>query len=134
MVEGDEKQMGEYHTHDEKKPGRRPATPAMVIEVQVRQPWRDCPIYTWDRERDCMRVTDIYHAQPGLPADLASFQVEGQVECPLILLSTSSFAPGTLLQARLLGALCYTSVHNKERSSPMMLRQQPDLSARRGCS
>src|SRR6266702_4367422 len=118
MVEGDEKQMGEYHTHDEKKPGRRPATPAMVIEVQVRQPWRDCPIYTWDRERDCMRVTDIYHAQPGLPADLASFQVEGQVECPLILLSTSSFAPGTLLQARLLGALCYTSVHNKERPFP----------------
>src|SRR6266702_918712 len=118
MVEGDEKQMGEYHTHDEKKPGRRPATPAMVIEVQVRQPWRDCPIYTWDRERDCMRVTDIYHAQPGLPADLASFQVEGQVECPLILLSTSSFALGTLLQARLLVALCYTSVHNKERPFP----------------
>jgi len=119
MVEGNEKQMGEYDMHDEKKPGRRSATPAMVIEVQVRQPRRDCPIYSWDRERDCMRVTDIYHAQPGLPADLASFHLEGQVECPLLLLSTSSFAPGTLVQARVLGALCHTSIHNKERPFPV---------------
>ena len=90
----------------------------MVIEVQVRQPRRDCPIYSWDRERDCMRVTDFYHAEPGLPADLASFYLEGQVECPLLLLTTSSSPPGTLVQARLLGALCHTSVHNNERPFP----------------
>src|SRR5690349_15906172 len=119
MKDGGGKRMGEYYTYDEKKSGRRPTPPAMVIEVQVRQPRRDCPIYTRDRERDCLRVTDIYHAQPGLPADLASFHLEGQIECPLLLLSTSSFAPGTLVQARLLGALCHTSVHHKERPFPV---------------
>jgi hypothetical protein len=91
----------------------------MVIEVQVRQPRRDCPIYTWNRERDCLRVTDIYHARPGLPADLASFQVEGQVECLLLLLNTLSFPPGTLMQARLLGALCPSSVQNQQRAFPV---------------
>src|SRR5579859_4925615 len=118
MVKGDEKQMSEDHTHDEKKPGRRSATPAMVIEVQVRQPRSDCPIYTWDRERECMRVTDMYHAKPGLPADLASFYIEGQLEFPLLLLTTSSFPPRTLVQARVLGALCHPSLHNKERALP----------------
>ncbi|MBF6612973.1 MAG: hypothetical protein IVW55_07560 [Chloroflexi bacterium] len=110
--------MSEDHTHDGKKSGRRSATPAMVIEVQVRQPRSDCPIYTWDRQRECMRVTDIYHAKPGLPADLTSFHIEGQMEFPLLLLSTSSFPPGTLVQARLLGALCHPSLHNKERALP----------------
>lgn len=118
MVEGDEKQMSEDHMHDAKKPGRRSATPTMVIEVQVRQPRSDCPIYAWDRERECMRVTDIYHAKPGSPSDLASFQIEGQMEFPLLLLTTSSFPPRTLVQARLLGALCHVSLYNKERAFP----------------
>ena len=117
-VEGDKKKMNEDHMHDAKQPGRRSATPAMVIEVQIRQPRSDCPIYTWDRERECMRVTAIYHAKSGLPADLASFQIEGQMEFPLLLLSTSSFPPRTLVQARVLGALCHPSLHNKERAFP----------------
>jgi hypothetical protein len=37
MVQGDEQQMSEKHTQDEKKSGRRSAPSAMVIEVQARQ-------------------------------------------------------------------------------------------------
>ncbi len=65
-----------------------------------------------------MRVTDIYHAKSGLPTDLASFHIEGQMEFPLLLLSTSSFPPRTLAQARVLGALCQPSLHNEERAFP----------------
>jgi hypothetical protein len=105
--------------HHEQTRGRRPAPHPMVIEVQVRQPRGDCPLYTWDRERSCLRVTDIYHARPGLPADLASFQVEGQVECPLLLLTTLSFPPETLVQARLLGAWCHSSLQDEQRLIPV---------------
>jgi hypothetical protein len=69
---------------------------SMMIEVQVRQPYRDCPVYIWDRERECLRVTDISRAEPGLPADLASIHLEGKLEVPVLLLSTSSFPAGTL--------------------------------------
>ena len=114
-MRGDEKPMGEYRMHDEEKPARRP----MMIEVQVRQPRRDCPIYTWDRERECMRVTDIYYAKAGLPADLAVFVVEGQVEVPLLLLNTLSFPPTTLVQARVIGALCHSSRQDEQRPLPV---------------
>src|SRR6266571_718031 len=50
----------------------------MMIEVQVRQPHRDCPVYSWDHERECLRVMDKYHAEPGLPADLASARFQGK--------------------------------------------------------
>jgi hypothetical protein len=90
----------------------------MMIEVQIRQPHRDCPVYTWDRERECLRVTAIYHAEPGLPADLASIQLEGKMEVPVLLLSTSSFPPGTFAQARLLGALSLTPAEEQEQLYP----------------
>jgi hypothetical protein len=77
----------------------------MVIEVQVRWPHCDCPLYTWDRERACLRVTDIYCAEPGVPADLATLHLEGRLDVPVLLLSRFGFPPGTLVSARLLGAL-----------------------------
>jgi len=80
---------------------------SMLIEVRIREPHTDCPLYIWDRERQCLRFTGIYQAKPGLPADLASFQLEGQAEWPLLLLNTYSTPPETLVQARLLGALGY---------------------------
>jgi len=91
----------------------------MIIEVQVRQPHLDCPIYSWDRERERMRVADIYHAEPGLPADLASFQLEGQLETPVLLLSAQSFPPGALASARLLGAASLTSTGAQEQRYPL---------------
>ncbi len=77
----------------------------MLIDVQIRQPRTDCPIYTWEREHECMRLTGIYRAEPGLPADLATLQLEGRLDVPILLLTTYSSPPGTLVQARLLGAL-----------------------------
>jgi hypothetical protein len=77
----------------------------MLIDVQIRQPHIDCPIYTWEREHECMRLTGIYRAEPGLPADLATLQLEGRLNVPILLLTTCSSPPGTLVQARLLGAL-----------------------------
>ncbi len=91
----------------------------MVIEVQIRQPQRDCPIYTWDRERTSLRLAGMYHAEPGLPADLAVCQLEGKLEVPVLLLSTSSSPPETLVQARLLGALLHPSfTESKEKIHP----------------
>jgi len=77
----------------------------MLIDVQIRQPHTDCPIYTWERERECMRLIGIYRAESGLPADLAALQLEGRLDIPILLLTTYSSPPGTLVQARLLGAL-----------------------------
>jgi hypothetical protein len=90
----------------------------MLIEVRIRQPRTNCPIYTWDRERECMRLTDIYRAEPGLPADLASLELEGQLELPMLLLTSYSSAPDTLVQARLLGALSVMSPETKEHMVP----------------
>jgi len=106
------------HMQDKSKPGQPSPISLMMIEVQVRQPHRDCPIYTWDSERACMRVTDIYRAEPGLPADLTSLQLEGQLEVPVLLLNTSSFSPGTLAQARLLGALSLMPAEEQEHLYP----------------
>jgi len=66
-----------------------------------------------------MRVSDIYHAEPGLPADLASFQLEGQLEAPVLLLSAQSFPPGALASARLLGAASLTSTGAQEQRYPL---------------
>ena len=85
----------------------------MLIDVQIRQPHIDCPIYTWEREHECIRLTGIYRAEPGLPADLATLQLEGRLDVPILLLTTYSSPPGTLVQARLLGAL---SVGTPQRS------------------
>lgn len=64
-----------------------------------------CPIYTWDREHACLRLTGVATASPGLPADLASFRLEGRQEIPILLLASVSLSPGTRVRARLLGAL-----------------------------
>ena len=90
----------------------------MMIEVQVRQPHRDCPVYSWDHERECLRVMDMYHAEPGLPADLASARLEGKLDVPVLLLGACSFPPGTLAQARLLGALSPTPAEEQEHLYP----------------
>jgi len=50
-------------------------------------------------------LTGVHHAQAGLPADLAVFQLEGQLELPILVLTSYSSPPGTLVQARILGAL-----------------------------
>jgi diadenosine tetraphosphatase ApaH/serine/threonine PP2A family protein phosphatase len=101
------------HKHEVEKPSSR--TP-MMIEVLVRQPHRDCPVYTWDYERESLLVMDMYHAEQGFPADLASIQLEGKLDVPVLLLGACSFPPGTLAQARLLGAL-----------SPMLEEEQEHL-------
>lgn len=102
--------------HDERReeqqvqPGEQRAVPVMEIEVRIRQPRCDCPIYVWERERECLRLSSIYRAEPGLPADLAILRLEGQLDVPVLLLTTYSSPPETLVQARLIGALHYTPV------------------------
>jgi inorganic pyrophosphatase len=81
------------------------AAPVMLLDVQIEQPRGNCPIYTWERERGALRLTGVYQAQAGLPADLAVLQLEGQLQLPVLVLTTYSSPPGTLVQARLLGAL-----------------------------
>src|SRR5207248_1790795 len=117
--EEEKQEMKKHRTGYESKPGQPSSISPMVIEVQVRQPHRDCPVYTWDRERECLRVTDIYRAEPALPVDLASIQLEGKLEVPVLLLSTSSFPPGTLAQAHLLGAWSLTPVEEQEHLYPL---------------
>lgn len=95
---------------------KRPAN--MLIEAQVRQPCRDCPILTWDHEHGRFGAVDIYRAEAGLPADLASFQLEGRLEAPILLLNTTSFPPGTFAQARLLGALSLNRSDQREHPYP----------------
>src|SRR6266566_3056214 len=111
--------MNKHHPRHDNKTRGLSVTSSMIIEVQVRQPHLDCPIYRWDRERERMRVADIYRAEPGLPADLASFQLEGQLEVPVILLSAQSFPPGALASARLLGAVSLTSTETQEQQYPL---------------
>jgi inorganic pyrophosphatase len=86
---------------------RQRATTAqpMTLEVVIRQPQRDVPLYAWDREHACLSLTGFYRAEGGLPADLATFELEKQKEAPVLVLLSQSVAPGTRLQARLVGAL-----------------------------
>lgn len=79
----------------------------MVIDVQVQQPSQDCLMYNWDREHTCLRVSGIHPAEPGLPADRATFLLEGELAVPVFLVMPFSSPPGTSLQVRLLGALGY---------------------------
>jgi hypothetical protein len=94
--------MGEQHTGLKKK---RNQQEPMLIDVLVREPHRDSPVYTWDVQLHGFRLTGIYRAKPGLPADLAIFHVGGQLELPVLLLHSVNVAPQTYVQARLLGAL-----------------------------
>ena len=110
--------MKKHQTGHEHEAEKTSSIAPMMIDVQVRQPHRDCPVYTWDRERECLRVSDMYHAEPGLPADLASTRLEGKLDVPVLLLSTCSFPPGTLAQARLLGALSPTPAEEQEHLYP----------------
>ncbi len=110
--------MGEYQSPHDSAPGRSSTITAMLIDVQIRQPHTDCPIYAWERERECMRLTGIYRAESGLPGDLAALQLEGRLDVPILLLTTYSSPPGTLVQARLLGALSLTSSMTRERAFP----------------
>src|SRR5579885_2157560 len=87
------------------KLSEKSAPPAALIEVQVQQAHRNCPLYSWDREAGCLRVTGMQQAERGLPADVATLQLEGQIQLPVLLPAACSFAPGSRLQARLLGAL-----------------------------
>jgi hypothetical protein len=97
--------MSNHMTRHERKPGRMEALPSMLIDVQIQQPRGDCPNYAWEHERGAMRLTGVHHAQSGLPADLAVFQLEGQLDLPILVLTSYSSPPGTLVQARILGAL-----------------------------
>lgn len=92
------------------QPGEQRAAAAMEIEVRIRQPRWDCPIYVWERELESLRLSSIYRAEPGLPADLATLRLEGQLDVPVLLLATYSSPPETLVQARLIGALHYAPV------------------------
>jgi hypothetical protein len=116
--EDEQQEMKKHHTGHERESDKPSSMASMMIEVQVRQPHRDCPVYTWDRERECLRLTDISRAEPGVPADLASIQLEGKLEVPILLLSTSSFPAGTLAQARLLGALSPAPTEEQEHLYP----------------
>lgn len=77
----------------------------MGIEVVICQPQHNCPLYTWDREQGRMRVTGLYHAEQGLPCDIARYMLEGSMEFPVFLLTPHSFPPETAVHARILGAL-----------------------------
>ncbi len=103
------------HEHEAEK--LSPIIP-MMFEVKVHQPHRDCPMYSWDHKRECLHVMDMYHAQPGLPADLAATRLEGNLDVPVLLLGACSFPPGTLAQARLLGALSPTTSEEQEHLYP----------------
>jgi hypothetical protein len=100
----------EIHKEKHLRLQEQKAAPTMEIEVRVRQPRCDCPIYEWDRELECMRLSGIYHAEPGLPTDLATLRLEEQLDVPVLLLATCSSPPETLVRARLIGALHYTPV------------------------
>jgi hypothetical protein len=77
----------------------------MMVEVRIRQPQHDCPLYTWERVQECLRVTGRHHTEKGWPADVAMLSLEEQKEIPTFVLTSWSFPPGTLVQARVLGAL-----------------------------
>lgn len=84
----------------------RPTRPSsLVIDVIVRQPQHDCPLYTWDRADGALRVTGLHHAEADLPAHLAALTLQEQVEVPILLVTMYNFPPETRLEARVLGAL-----------------------------
>jgi hypothetical protein len=105
----EEREVGMSNRDTGEKRFEKPGTSALLVEAQVQQPHLDCPVYTWDREAGCLRVTGFHRAKRGLPADLATLQLEGELNVPLLLPTACSFAPDTRLQVRLLGALGNTT-------------------------
>ncbi len=103
---------------EKRRQSAKEATPSMLIEVQVRRPQRDGPIYVWNRGRDCLQLHNVYHAEQGLPADLAILKLEGQHELPVLLLATFSLAPDTLITARLIGVLSMASPVGQDDAPP----------------
>lgn len=96
---------------------KRTFSPPLLVEVVVRTPQYDCPLYMWDREHASMRVTGIHHAEAGLPSDIATLRLEGQMEVPTFLLTPCSLQPGTHVQARVLGALQIASSTETEENT-----------------
>jgi hypothetical protein len=85
---------------------QHPLAPSpMVLEVEVRHPQRDCLLYSWNRELTCLQVMGIHRAEAGLPADLGVIHLEGKKEVLTFLLLPYSAPPGTLVSARLVGAV-----------------------------
>ncbi len=95
---------------------KRTSPQPLTVEVEVREPQHDCLLYAWDREHACMRVTGIHHAEAGLPSDIATLRLEGQMEVPTFLLTPCSLQPGTSVQAHVLGALQIVSPLRRERT------------------
>lgn len=107
---------------ERKRAPQRPSDAAkepILIDVVVRQPQRDCPIYAWDHERSSLRLVGYAHAMPGLPADLAAYSLEGDLELPVLLLGAFSNPPGTRVQARLLGAYSCVSEVSAMNGAPI---------------
>jgi hypothetical protein len=90
-----------------------------LIEVRVTHPQRDVPIYTWNREQDCLRLSGLYQAEAGLPADLAVLTLEGEHEAPVLLITTHSVAPDTLVTARLLGGFSAVAPEKRDDVPPV---------------
>lgn len=82
------------------------------------RPQRDVPIYTWNREQDCLRLSGLHQAEQGLPADIAALTLEGEHEAPVLLITTHSVAPDTLVTARLLGGLSAVAPAKREDVPP----------------
>jgi hypothetical protein len=95
---------------EEEKRQQAGNSPSMMIDVLIRYSRHDSPAYLWDRVHECLRLAGIHQARPGLPMDIATFQLEQQLELPILLLCSCSVAPGTLVQARLIGALSPASL------------------------
>lgn len=119
--------MHEHTERQERKSARKhslqtapdAAKEPMLLDVVVRQPQHDCPIYAWDYERSSLHLVGYAHATPGLPADLASYRVEGELELPVLLLGAFSNPPGTRVQARLLGAYSRASEESAANGAPI---------------
>lgn len=92
--------------HEKQQQTQRQHTPSsMTLEVQIRQPQRDCPLYVWDRERACLRFQGTYRAEPELPANIATLTLAEHEEIPVFVIHEQSLSPQTLVTVRLLGAL-----------------------------
>lgn len=90
-----------------------------LIEVRVTYPQHDVPIYTWSREQDRLRLIGLHQADQRLPADLAVLMLEGEHEAPVLLVTTHSVAPDTLVTARLLGGFSPVASEKRDDVPPV---------------
>jgi hypothetical protein len=97
--------------------GRTVEPSPFILTVVVHQPQHDCVLYSWDHAHACLRVTGLYHADAGLPADLAIMKLEELLDVPVLVLSAHSFPPGTRLDVRVLGAIRACSAHEERKAS-----------------